>query len=123
MESYYCITSRLVFYRDCIFDGLILGGHVLQHHHGLDHVVSFQLLPGSSALEPVSSQRKQYRYRHQTTAQRVLTYRPKVADILSFPTVYDPVFAFCYLLICPPQVLWRSVLAAALSTTSGTGRR
>ena len=37
---------------------VVLGGHVLQHHHGLDHVVSLQLLPGPPAVESVPPQRQ-----------------------------------------------------------------
>lgn len=49
-------------FRHCSNVGLISGGCVLQHHHGLDLVVSLQLLPRPSALEPVSTQSEQDRY-------------------------------------------------------------
>lgn len=51
-------------FRRFILVRLISGGHVLQHHHGLDHVVSLQFLPRPSALEPVSPQSEQDRYGH-----------------------------------------------------------
>lgn len=49
-------------FRHCIPAGLVFGGYVLQHHHGLDHVVPLQLLSGSSTLEPVSSKCQQDKY-------------------------------------------------------------
>lgn len=49
---------------------------------------------------------------------------PKVADTrLPLTTVYDLVFALCYLFICARQGWWTSAPAAPPSTTSGTGRR
>lgn len=52
-----CFTQKkLHCYRHCILVSVLFGGFVLQHHYGLDHVVSLQLIPRSSALEPVSSQ-------------------------------------------------------------------
>lgn len=49
---------------------------------------------------------------------------PKVADTrLPLTTVYDLVFALCYLFIGARQGWWTSAPAAPPSTTSGTGRR
>lgn len=74
-------------FRHCIPARLVLGGHVLQHHHGLDHVVSFQLFSRSPALEPVSSQCKQNRYCHliKTTSVRCVN-----ASICWHPNWYGP---------------------------------
>lgn len=53
----------------CVFSG----GHVLQHHHGLDHVVSLQLLPGPSAVEPLPPESQQDRYPFRSRSATIST--------------------------------------------------